>query len=460
MRCIKISATINEEDFNNLIEKLKAGDISAFDEIYKRCHRYIAFVCSKFCDNKEDIEEIVQDTFVIAFRKSSEIKADTLLPYLRKIATNECFRKRKKNIRHREHVVNEKYEALENYADADTDFSPEGYLQKKESQLELAQALEQLPKKQREIVYLYYYIEMPVEDIARTVGCSIDSVYKTLQRARVALKTKLKGVVAIAPLIGAFMLMEEEAFAAAYTQASTTASTTSSATSTSVAKICGIGLGIAACVCFALVGIIHFSPSSNTDGEAYKDGQHNEEDIIYIAMLDDAPEELLTSLEGEFEHAEENPYARVHMPPNPQEKVEAEELVENDYEPKEPPAYIHYESEDEKLKEPTQEVEDVPQEEQATIDRTDEILKALSLVEDIDGIYEIINYFDFIFDRNIWRHSTGELLRFYVINEGSGDILVATATSEAGNATWRMNFKHYKNGYMPSDILELLRFIE
>jgi len=456
VRCIKISATINEEDFNNLIEKLKAGDISAFDEIYKRCHRYITFVCSKFCDNKEDIEEIVQDTFVIAFRKASEIKADTLLPYLRKIATNECFRKRKKNTRHREHVVNENSEALESYADADTDFSPEEYLQKKENQLELAQALEQLPKKQREIVYLYYYIEMPMEDIAHTAGCSIDSAYKTLQRARAALKIKLKGIVALAPLIGAFMLMEEEAFAAAHTQPSGAASTPS----TSVAKICGIGLGVAACVCFVIVGIVHFASSSNVYDDVYKYGQHNDEEAIYKAVLDYTPKEL-TPAEVELEEAEEKPHPQAYIPSQAQQNVEAYQVVEDELE--EVVDHVPHENEvdeDENPQELPQGMEDVPEEELVIIDRTADILKTLSLAEGEGDVYEIINYFGFVFDRNMWRHSTGELLRFYVINEGSGDILVGMATSEAGNAPWRMNFKHYKNGYMPSDILELLQFIE
>ena len=48
--------------------------------------------------------------------------------------------------------------------------------------------------------------------------------------------------------------------------------------------------------------------------------------------------------------------------------------------------------------------------------------------------------------------------RFYVANEGSGDIMVGvTIENENG---WQMKFIHYNNGTMPRDILELLNFIE
>ena len=70
---IKISFEASNGDINNLIERFKDGDQVAFDEIYKRCRGHITFVCAKFLISREDIEEVVQDTFFIAFKKSGEL---------------------------------------------------------------------------------------------------------------------------------------------------------------------------------------------------------------------------------------------------------------------------------------------------------------------------------------------------------------------------------------------------
>ena len=72
-------------------------------------------------------------------------------------------------------------------------------------------------------------------------------------------------------------------------------------------------------------------------------------------------------------------------------------------------------------------------------------------------VAHIIHYYAFTFTRYI--NNAGEILHFYTTNEGSGDILVATATGE-GSATWRMRYALYDNGTMPSDVLALLAFID
>ena len=51
----------------------------------------------------------------------------------------------------------------------------------------LRECLDQVPPRQREIVAGYYFEERSVETLATAQGCSVDSIYKTLQRIRQAL---------------------------------------------------------------------------------------------------------------------------------------------------------------------------------------------------------------------------------------------------------------------------------
>ncbi|MCL2406280.1 MAG: hypothetical protein FWC92_12165 [Defluviitaleaceae bacterium] len=55
--------------------------------------------------------------------------------------------------------------------------------------------------------------------------------------------------------------------------------------------------------------------------------------------------------------------------------------------------------------------------------------------------------------------SMDEQFRFYVTNEGSGDILIGMAALEDGTG-WRMRFKHYADGQIPSSASDLLRWMD
>jgi RNA polymerase sigma factor (sigma-70 family) len=57
----------------------------------------------------------------------------------------------------------------------------------------LSAAVKELPPKQREVVALRIYAELPYEAIARTVGRSLGAVKQELHRARLALRSKLNG---------------------------------------------------------------------------------------------------------------------------------------------------------------------------------------------------------------------------------------------------------------------------
>ena len=57
----------------------------------------------------------------------------------------------------------------------------------------LADAIQRLPRRQLEAVLLYYWREMPVEDIAAALRVTVPAVYARLDRARKTLRRQLKG---------------------------------------------------------------------------------------------------------------------------------------------------------------------------------------------------------------------------------------------------------------------------
>ncbi|MCL2392645.1 MAG: sigma-70 family RNA polymerase sigma factor [Oscillospiraceae bacterium] len=430
----------DHKNFDDLIEQLNNGDQNAFDEIYKRCSATIAFLCQKFCDSKEDAEEVVQDTFVIAYKKAAELKGDTLLAYLRKIAIHECFRKRDKNNHRYEYIV--RSDTLpEDHPELTESFLPEEALQNKERQDELLRIISQLPKNRREMVYLYYYADLSTEEIARLYDCTNTTVYTTLFAARSTIKSKLEGgdqkyasqTAAFVPL-ASLLFMEEQVFAASYVSIAAPsivgADIVSKAALGAAKSTTGyIAAACAVAVCVASVAV-YVASQSAVENDVYHP--------IYEAYVPAAEEPMEYNMEDIAEEA----------PPVQSEEREDIFQPEDTGEP----------TEEQEPESPIDGEADEPEPIPEPIDRTPEILAALAAAGTAGDVERIIRQYGFQLATSM-QNPTEMLLRFYVANEGSGDVLIGIAAYEDGSR-WHMRFAHFVGGQMPTDVLQLLRFME
>jgi len=176
------------ETLQELITRFKNGDVETFTEIYERCVDHIKFVCSNVLNSIEDVEEIVQDTFMKVFSKARELEPETFMALLRKIATDKCYDVLRKNSRVGQPIsVTEEGGADVELSDT-TDFLPEIYIQNKEANENLLAVINTLPLHLQEIVYLYYYADVNAEEIAAINDMPASTVRKQLDTARQAIK--------------------------------------------------------------------------------------------------------------------------------------------------------------------------------------------------------------------------------------------------------------------------------
>jgi len=439
-------------------------------------------VCQKFCDNKEDAEEVVQDTFVIAFKKAGELRSDTLMGYLRKIAIHESLRKRNANLRLQNYVVALGDEQAEYYPELNTDFLPEAYLQNKESRIALLQIIKSLPKMQWKMIYMYYYAGFNTPEIAQLLGCTANNVRQTLHTARNAIKGKLVGTDKKTTVVSlsALLFMEEQVFAAGYVGAGVVGNA-AIATAKSVK-----GYIIAVCVvavCSVSIAV-YFALLPNAEEHEPHDPTYQ----IYAELPVSEPESPLPNAEEPTEDQvpedqpytpyvpeayEAEPYAPlVEVEPYEPQAAEAPVYIPQPVEPPETVEALEYEPgeiyEDIAVYEPLiQEEPYVPQAEEEPvaedepyesepIDRTPEILAALAAANTVEDVTSIIDYYGFMFATQIHMDMR---YRFYVLDDGSGDILIGMAAYADGTG-WHMQFAHYVGGTMPLDMLQLLRFME
>ncbi|WP_270888654.1 RNA polymerase sigma factor [Pedococcus sp. 5OH_020] len=126
-----------------------------------------------FVEDRTAAEDLVQEAFIRLARSSHRIRErDRAAAYLRSIVINlarDHNRRGLVSLRHRPPAVLDEPSA-EHTAAA------------RESRQEVVAALRLLPRRQRDCVVLRYYLDLPVEEIAQTLGVSANSVKTHLQR--------------------------------------------------------------------------------------------------------------------------------------------------------------------------------------------------------------------------------------------------------------------------------------
>ena len=77
-------------DPNELVERLKKGNESAFSELLDEFQQKVFHTCLSFVPNKEDAEDIAQEVFLEVYRSIDKFQGNSKLStWIYKISTNK-----------------------------------------------------------------------------------------------------------------------------------------------------------------------------------------------------------------------------------------------------------------------------------------------------------------------------------------------------------------------------------
>lgn len=164
----------------------KKGDKNALNVLFRRYYPLLHNYGSKLSQNKALTEDCLQDFFLYLYEHRHNLKdVDTIKPYLFKAFRNRLIKYLKANTNLVSLEVIEK-EGLP------IEFSAEELMIHQENaQFQRAQILpllNQLTNKQKELIYLKYYNNLSIADIAEVVGISYQGVLnglgKTMKKLR------------------------------------------------------------------------------------------------------------------------------------------------------------------------------------------------------------------------------------------------------------------------------------
>ena len=186
-----------------LVRRCNGGDDSAFDEIVRR-HRAKIYGLVRGClPDRSDVEEVVDDTFIRAYRGLRRFRGESSLgTWLYHIALN-LSRNRYWFLLRRRHLAGSLDVPVP--AGSDTTLAdlvrsdgpdPAQELDRQEFVTVLAKCLDHLPPRQREILVLRTRLDASYAKIATELGLNVGTVKSRIARARQQLR---KSVNAIAP---------------------------------------------------------------------------------------------------------------------------------------------------------------------------------------------------------------------------------------------------------------------
>ncbi len=158
------------------------------DEIMNRYGQDILRLVYSYVNNKELAEDLTQDIFVKCYKSLHTYKGkSSLRTWLWRIAINHSkdFLKSWYN----KHVVISEEQPITHRT---TKEMVEQVVIQKEEDDQLISALLTLPIKYREVIYLFYYEELLIKEIAVITGASVNTVKTRLRRAKELLKERLE----------------------------------------------------------------------------------------------------------------------------------------------------------------------------------------------------------------------------------------------------------------------------
>ena len=173
-----------------LVERCRAGDLTAFETIYQAHAGRLYSVACRVLGNPTEAEDLLQEIFLSAHRKIRLYKGESALgTWLFRLATNLC-------LDHLRSRANRTAQATESI-DADTGHQPagaKGPILGVIDRIDLERALAELPAGCREVFVLYDVEGFEHREVGSLLGISEGTSKSQLHKARMRLREALASV--------------------------------------------------------------------------------------------------------------------------------------------------------------------------------------------------------------------------------------------------------------------------
>lgn len=163
-----------------LVERAKNEDCDAFNNLILNIEKDLYCIARSKIDNENDIEDIIQETMIIAFLNIKKLKNNSFFKtWVIRILINNCnkFYKRKKH----------------KSIDEDEEIKKIGSVEMDLSNIEFKDFISFLNEDERIILTLYYYLGYTTKEISKILNKREGTICSKISRAKIKIKEKYKG---------------------------------------------------------------------------------------------------------------------------------------------------------------------------------------------------------------------------------------------------------------------------
>lgn len=173
-----------------LLRTFLDGNPDAFDRLFLKYQDYVYNICLGILGNPDDARDCVQETFLRIYHKAGEFRGKAALStWIYRIAVNICVGQLRKRPRHGMTSLDEEH--VREIADPGP--APWSGLERAAEEETVREVLSEMSEDYRVILVLRYFQDLPYDEIAQVLNCSLGVVKVKLHRARRAFAARYRG---------------------------------------------------------------------------------------------------------------------------------------------------------------------------------------------------------------------------------------------------------------------------
>lgn len=181
-----------------LLSRIREDAPGAFDEFVERFGGRIYAFGMKFCGEREDAKDVLQETLLQAYRSLQKLdNPDALVSWLYRVAANACLMRRRKGKFEPEREISLE-ELMPRPGEApgveipDPAAAPHDDLLREETRRRVQTAIGDLPDAYRIVLVMRDMEQLSTQEVAEALGLEISAVKMRLHRARLMVKKSLE----------------------------------------------------------------------------------------------------------------------------------------------------------------------------------------------------------------------------------------------------------------------------
>jgi RNA polymerase sigma-70 factor (ECF subfamily) len=176
-----------------LVSRSMGGDPESFNQLIRRWERPIYALAYRTIGREDDARDVVQETFLRAFRGLSGFKGQAKFSsWLYRITLNLCRDWMRRQRRTPVIATPDGVDLVELAGESETVETADAAVVRKDLSRAVARAMSALPEEQRAAIVLKEYHDLTFQEIADLLGCPLSTVKTRLYQGLTVLRKELE----------------------------------------------------------------------------------------------------------------------------------------------------------------------------------------------------------------------------------------------------------------------------